>query len=49
VGISGDRYFEVLSGLEEGDQVVSGSYEALRDLTDGASVKVEEAASSEGS
>ena len=43
VGISGDRYFEVLSGLEEGDRVVSGSYEALRDLVDGAPVKVEEA------
>jgi len=43
VGISGDRYFEVLSGLEKGDQVVSGTYEALRDLTDGAPVKVEEA------
>ena len=42
VGISGDRYFEVLSGLEEGDRVVSGSYEALRDLMDGAAVKVEE-------
>lgn len=50
VGISGDRYFEVLSGLEKGDRVVSGSYEALRDLTDGAPVKVEETAeSSEGS
>ena len=50
VGISGDRYFEILSGLEAGDRVVSGSYEALRDLTDGAPVEVEEsAASSEGS
>ncbi|HYO45300.1 MAG TPA: efflux RND transporter periplasmic adaptor subunit [Gemmatimonadota bacterium] len=49
VGISGDRYFEVVSGLEKGDRVVSGSYEALRDLTDGAPVKVEETASSEGS
>jgi HlyD family secretion protein len=49
VGISGDRYFEVLSGLEPGDRVVSGSYEALRDLTDGAPVKVEEApATTEG-
>lgn len=46
VGISGDRYFEVLSGLEEGDRVVSGSYEALRDLMDGAPVKVEETGSS---
>jgi HlyD family secretion protein len=50
VGISGDRYFEVVSGLEAGDRVVSGSYEALRDLSDGAPVKVEEtAASGEGS
>ena len=50
VGISGDRYFEVLSGLETGDRVVSGSYEALRDLTDGAPVKIEETvAASEGS
>jgi HlyD family secretion protein len=50
VGISGDRYFEVLSGPEAGDRVVSGSYEALRDLVDGAPVKVEEtAASGEGS
>lgn len=47
VGISGDRYFEVLSGLEAGDRVVSGSYEALRDLTDGAPVKVEKAEASE--
>jgi HlyD family secretion protein len=50
VGISGDRYFEVVSGLEAGDQVVSGSYEALRDLSDGAPVKVEETpAAGEGS
>jgi len=49
VGISGDRYFEVLSGLEAGDQVVSGSYEALRDLTDGAAVKVERSARTSGS
>jgi HlyD family secretion protein len=46
VGISGDRYFEVLTGLEAGDRVVSGSYEALRDLTDGAPVKIEKAAAS---
>lgn len=42
VGISGERYFEVLSGLEPGDEVVSGSYEALRELTDGAEVRVVE-------
>lgn len=49
VGISGDRYFEVLSGLEPGDRVVSGSYEALRDLTDGAAVKVQRSGGASGS
>lgn len=42
VGITGERHFEVRSGLEEGEQVVSGSYQALRDLTDGATVEIEE-------
>lgn len=41
VGISGERYFEVRSGLEDNDQVVSGSYQALRDLSDGDTVKIE--------
>jgi HlyD family secretion protein len=41
-GIAGDRYFEVLSGLREGDQVVVGPYNTVRDLADGARVKVEE-------
>lgn len=43
VGIAGDRFFEVVSGLEEGDRVVSGPYQALRDLTDGQLVEGEEA------
>lgn len=43
VGIAGDRYFEILSGLEEGDRVVSGPYQALRDLTDGELVEATEA------
>jgi len=42
VGIAGDGYFEVLSGLTEGETVVSGSYQAIRDLEDGALVRVEE-------
>jgi HlyD family secretion protein len=41
VGITGDRFFEVLSGVQAGDTVVSGSYEALRDLQDGDDVKIE--------
>ena len=40
VGIAGDNYFEVLSGLEEGETIVSGTYQAIRELKDGARVKV---------
>jgi HlyD family secretion protein len=40
VGIAGDNYFEVISGLEEGETVVSGSYQAIRDLEDGTIVKI---------
>jgi len=43
VGIAGDRYFEVLEGLEEDARVVSGPYQALRDLADGEPVKATEA------
>ncbi len=42
VGIAGDCYFEILSGLEGGEEVVSGSYQALRDLKDGDPVKITE-------
>jgi len=41
VGIAGDNYFEVLSGLDEGETVVSGTYQAIRELEDGAVVRVE--------
>ncbi len=39
VGIAGDQYFEVLSGLKGGETVVSGSYQAIKDLKDGSRVK----------
>lgn len=38
-GIAGDKYFEVLSGLKEGDQVVVGPFSSVRELRDGAAVK----------
>ena len=41
VGIAGDRYFEVLGGLKAGDRIVSGTYQAIRELRDGATVKEE--------
>jgi HlyD family secretion protein len=40
VGISSQKHFEVLSGLEEGESVVSGNFKAIRDLKDGQRVKV---------
>jgi HlyD family secretion protein len=39
VGIAGDRYFEVLSGLTAGERIVGGTYQAIRELKDGALVK----------
>jgi HlyD family secretion protein len=38
-GIAGEKYFEVLSGLKEGDQVVVGPFSSVRELRDGADVK----------
>ncbi|MFQ5771860.1 MAG: efflux RND transporter periplasmic adaptor subunit [bacterium] len=40
-GIAGDRYFEVLSGLEPDDEVVVGPFKALRRLRNEDPVKVE--------
>ena len=40
VGIAGDNYFEVLGGLDEGETVVSGTYQAIRELEDGAIVRI---------
>jgi HlyD family secretion protein len=40
-GIAGEKYFEVLSGLKEGDKVVIGPFSSVRELADGADVKIE--------
>jgi HlyD family secretion protein len=39
VGIAGEEYFEVLEGLEEGDTLVAGPYQTIRELRDGARVR----------
>ncbi|MBK8248778.1 MAG: efflux RND transporter periplasmic adaptor subunit [Gemmatimonadetes bacterium] len=39
VGIAGDRFFEVISGLKQGDRIVGGTYQAIRELKDGDLVK----------
>ncbi|MCR4342094.1 MAG: efflux RND transporter periplasmic adaptor subunit [Gemmatimonadaceae bacterium] len=41
VGIAGERYFEVLSGLRENEKIVGGTYQAIRDLKDGRTVREE--------
>jgi HlyD family secretion protein len=40
-GIAGDKYFEVLGGLKEGDKVITGPFNSVRDLKDGDAVKPE--------
>ena len=43
IGIAGQEYFEVLSGLAEGDTVVAGPYQRIRQLVEGdAIVEMEE-------
>jgi HlyD family secretion protein len=38
-GVAGDEYFEVTDGLREGETIVAGTYQAIRDLKDGARVR----------
>ena len=45
VGITGQEYFEVISGVQPGDTVVAGPYQRIRDLVDGDAVKGEESSS----
>jgi HlyD family secretion protein len=40
VGIAGERHFEVLEGLKAGETIVAGTYQAIRELKDGALIKV---------
>jgi HlyD family secretion protein len=42
VGVAGEKYFEVLSGLKEGDRVITGPFNSVRQLADGEPVKIEE-------
>lgn len=41
VGITGENYFEILSGLEAGTEVVSGTFQAIRELRDGSRIEIE--------
>ncbi len=39
VGIAGERHFEVLEGLKAGETIVAGTYQAIRELKDGAMIR----------
>ena len=41
IGIAGDRYFEVLSGMKAGDQVITGPFNNVRTMNDGDPVRVQ--------
>ena len=42
VGIAGERYFEVLSGVTETDQVITGPFAIVREMADGAQIKLQD-------
>ncbi len=39
-GITGDQYFEITTGVREGERIVSGTYQAIRELKDGTLIRV---------
>jgi HlyD family secretion protein len=39
VGIAGEKHFEVLSGLKQGDRIVAGTYQAIRELKDSPQIR----------
>ncbi|HWB28968.1 MAG TPA: efflux RND transporter periplasmic adaptor subunit [Vicinamibacterales bacterium] len=43
-GIAGEKYFEVLDGLKEADEVITGPFASVRTMKDGDPVKVTTAA-----
>ena len=47
VGIAGEEYFEVLSGLQTGDTVVAGPYQTVRQLRTGDAIRPMDAGGSD--
>ena len=43
LGIAGERYFEVVSGVTETDRVITGPFASVRELADGSPVALQEA------
>ena len=49
IGIAGERHFEVLSGIELGDKVITGPFDIIRTLLDGDRVGERDSDGEEGS
>ena len=47
-GIAGERYFETLAGLREGDLVVTGPFNVVRTLDDGSAVRLRDESDESG-
>lgn len=47
IGVAGQEYFEVLSGLQEGDSVVAGPYQRIRQLRSGDAITIMDEGSNE--
>jgi HlyD family secretion protein len=43
VGIAGEKHFEVMTGLKQGEKIVAGTYQAIRELKDGTLVRAAKA------
>jgi HlyD family secretion protein len=39
VGIAGEKHFEILDGVKDGERIVAGTYQAIRELKDGTLVR----------
>jgi len=42
VGIAGERYFEVRSGVTENDRIITGPFNSVRALADGSEVRLQD-------
>jgi HlyD family secretion protein len=43
-GIAGEKFLEVLTGVKDGDEVIVGPFNSVRDMKDGDAVKLQSAA-----
>jgi HlyD family secretion protein len=41
IGVAGEQYFEVTTGLKAGDQVITGPFASVRELADGQEVRLQ--------